>query len=95
MQRKEIFRDTNSLYLAWNEYASTKFVEFARKYAGKMILDVGCSDAPIGDVNVDIQYYYYYRGKAKLNLICDGYYLQLAADILVYVNIVLREIPVF
>ncbi len=43
MQRKGIFRDTNSLYLTWNEYASTKFIEFARKYAGKMVLDVGCS----------------------------------------------------
>lgn len=40
-----------------------------------MILDIGCSDAPIGDVNVDIQDYYYYRGKAKLDLLCDGFYL--------------------
>ena len=40
-----------------------------------MRLDVGCSDAPIGDINVDIQFYYYYRGKAKVDLLCDGYYL--------------------
>ncbi|MBU4185208.1 MAG: class I SAM-dependent methyltransferase [Proteobacteria bacterium] len=43
MQRNEIFRDTNSLYLGWDEYASSELLEFGSRYSGKMVLDVGCS----------------------------------------------------
>jgi ubiquinone/menaquinone biosynthesis C-methylase UbiE len=46
MRRNEIFRDTNTIYLGWDNYASKKLLRLAAKYAGKRILDVGCS---IGD----------------------------------------------
>ena len=43
MKREEIFRDTNAIYLNWKNYASSKLLEFATKFAGNRILDVGCS----------------------------------------------------
>jgi len=43
MRRKEVFQDTNTLYLTWGKYASSELLEFASKYSGKMVLDVGCS----------------------------------------------------
>ncbi len=46
MKKEDIFRDTDTIYLKWDNYASSKLIKFATKYSGKRILDIGCS---IGD----------------------------------------------
>ncbi|GAG07411.1 unnamed protein product [marine sediment metagenome] len=51
MKREEIFRNTNKIYLGWQGYASDKLLRFATRYAGKRILDVGCS---IGDYCLEL-----------------------------------------
>lgn len=60
MKRDEVFRNTNTIYLNWDNYASAKLLRFASEYAGKRILDVGCS---IGD---------YCRRLKALGFVCIG-----------------------
>lgn len=43
MERNEIFRDTKNYYLETESLVSKMLINFARKYAGSTILDIGCA----------------------------------------------------
>ena len=38
----------------------------------KNILDVGCGDKPMGDVNVDLNWYYYDLGRSLMNIMAEA-----------------------
>ena len=86
MKKEEIFRDTDMIYLEWNNYASPKLIKFAAKYAGERILDIGCS---IGEYSqklnslgfncVGVDYNQKYIEKARMKgveaYVMDAYHL--------------------
>jgi ubiquinone/menaquinone biosynthesis C-methylase UbiE len=44
-------------------------------FTKKQILDVGCSDRPLGDINTDFYTQFTYRGKSKIQVQADGFFL--------------------
>lgn len=43
MDPREVYRETRSVYLDWDGYASPLMLQFAVEHAGQRILDVGCA----------------------------------------------------
>lgn len=60
MRKEQIFRNTQDWYAGRTDYASPDLVDFARRHAGKHILDIGCATGE------------YVRRLAKCGFECTG-----------------------
>lgn len=50
-------------------------IELNNYFTKNQVLDVGCSDRPLGDVNIDLYTHFTHRGESKIQVQADGNFL--------------------
>ncbi|MFX0150451.1 MAG: class I SAM-dependent methyltransferase [Candidatus Hodarchaeota archaeon] len=50
-------------------------IELNNNFAKNQVLDVGCSDRPLGDVNIDLYTHFTHRGESIIQVQADGKFL--------------------